>query len=50
MLDNMPYTYNNPVKDEYYRDIIYRTFLEMQQLNNEHYKKLKDMNFTDKYM
>ena len=50
VLDNMPYTYNNPVKDEYYRDIIYRTFLEMQQLNNEHYKKLKDMNFTDNYI
>lgn len=50
VLDNMPYTYNNPVKDEYYRDIVYRSFLEMQCLNNLHYKKLKEMNFTDDYI
>lgn len=50
VLDNMPYTYNNPVKDEYYRDIVYRNFLEMQTLNNLHYKKLKEMNFTDDYI
>jgi len=50
VLDNMPYTYNNPVKDEYYRDIVYRTFLEMQQLDTQHYMKLKDMNFTDNYI
>ena len=50
VLDNMPYTYNNPVKDEYYRDIVYRTFLEMQKLSDYHYKKLKEMNFSDNYI
>jgi hypothetical protein len=50
VLDNMPYTYNNPVKDEYYRDIVYRNFLEMQELKETHYKKLKDMNFKDEYI
>lgn len=50
VLDNMPYTYNNPVKDEYYRDIVYRAFLEMQQLNKNHYKKLAEMSFTDEYI
>lgn len=39
VLDNLPYTYNNPVKDEYYRDIVYRNFLEMQKLEEGHYKK-----------
>ena len=50
VLDNIPYTYNNPVKDEYYRDTVYRSFLEKLQLNDEHYKKLKNMKFTDKYI
>lgn len=50
VLDNMPYTYNNPVKDEFYRDIVYRNFLELQELNKIHLKKLKSMNFTDKYI
>ncbi len=50
VLDNMPYTYNNPVKDEYYRDIVYRSFLEKLKLNDLHYKKLKSMNFTDEYI
>ena len=50
VLDNMPYTYNNPVKDEYYRDMVYRTFLEMQKLSDYHYKKLKEMNFSDNYI
>ena len=38
VLDNMPYTYNNPIKDECYRDRVYRAFLKMQNLNNKHYK------------
>lgn len=50
VLDNVPYTYNNPVKDEYYRDIVYRKFLDIQTLSDAHYKKLKEMNFTDKYI
>ncbi len=50
VLDNMPYTYNNPVKDECYRDIVYRSFLEKQKLNEIHYKKLRSMNFTDEYI
>ena len=37
VLDNIPYTYNNPVKDEYYRDIDNRNFLEMQKLKDLHY-------------
>ena len=50
VLDNIPYTYNNPVKDEYYRDTVYRSFLEKLQLSNAHLKKLKDMKFTDEYI
>ena len=50
VLDNLPYTYNNPVKDEYYRDTIYRRFLEKLQLSDLHYKKLKAMKFTDEYI
>lgn len=50
VLDNMPYIYNNPVKDEYYRDIVYRKFLELQQLKDTHLKKLREMNFCDEYI
>ncbi|MBP3254928.1 MAG: hypothetical protein J6M60_00340 [Clostridia bacterium] len=50
VLDNIPYNYNNPVKDETYRDIVYRRFLELQVLNKEHHTKLKNMNFTDEYI
>ena len=50
VLDNMPYVYNNPVKDEYYRDIVYRKFLELQDLKVFHYKKLKEMDFSDEYI
>lgn len=50
VLDNMPYTYNNPVKDEYYRDIVYRSFLGMQNLNELHYQKLRKMKFTEDYI
>lgn len=50
VLDNMPYTYNNPVKDEYYRDTVYRKFLEMQSLNKKHCEKLKKLNFTEEYI
>lgn len=50
VLDNMPYTYNNPVKDEFYRDIVYRKFLKLHSLNKAHIKKLKNMNFDEKYM
>jgi len=50
VLDNMPYTYNNPVKDEYYRDMVYRNFLELLSLNKSHYNKLKQMTFTDNYI
>lgn len=50
VLDNVPYTYNNPVKDEYYRDIVYKNFLEMQDLKEIHYKKLKEMNFKNEYI
>ena len=50
ILDNMPYTYNNPIKDEYYRDIVYRKFLQMQELKDTHYNTLIKMNFQDKYI
>ncbi len=50
VLDDRPYTYNNPVKDEYYRDIVYRQFLKMQDLKEIHYKKLKEMNFKNEYI
>lgn len=50
VLDNMPYTYNNPVKDEFYRDLVYRNFLEMQKLENRHKKKLSEMGFSDEYI
>lgn len=50
VLDNMPYTYNNPVKDEFYRDIVYRSFLELHSLSEAHIKKLEGMNFNQKYM
>ena len=50
VLDNIPYTYNNPIKNEYYRDTVYRSFLEKLQLSDLHYKKLKDMKFSDEYI
>lgn len=50
VLDNMPYMYNNPVKDEYYRDAVYRNFLNLLKLSNKHQEKIKSMNFTDEYI
>ena len=50
VLDNIPYVYNNPIKDEYYRDLVYSKFLELQQLTKKHKEKLKRMNFTDSYI
>lgn len=50
VLDNIPYTYNNPIKDDYYRDFVYRNFLEFQTLSEKHKNKLKNMKFTDEYI
>jgi len=50
ILDNIPYVYNNPIKDEYYRDLVYSKFLDLQQLSKKHKEKLKRMNFTDNYI
>ncbi len=50
ILDNRPYIFNNPVKDEQYRDIVYSNFLASQTLSTQHYQKLKSMNFTDEYI
>jgi len=50
VLDDIPYIYNNPVKDEYYRDIVYRKFLELHELKVNHYKKLQSMNFSEAYI
>ena len=50
ILDSRPYIFNNPVKDEQYRNIVYSRFLEKQTLSTNHYKKLKAINFTDDYI
>ena len=50
VLDDLPYTYNNPVKDEFYRDIVYRKFLNLQKLDNWHHKRLIEMDFKDNYI
>lgn len=50
ILDDRPYSYNNPIKDEYYRDMVYRNFLELHELNDIHCEKLKRMNFTKDYI
>ena len=50
VIDNIPYVFNNPIKDEYYRDLVYNCFLGLHQLNPEHKQKLKDMNFSEEYI
>lgn len=50
ILDNRAYIFNNPIKGEYYRDMVYSKFLEMQILSKKHYEKLKSLNFTDEYL
>ena len=50
ILDNRVCVFNNPIKDEYYRDMVYSKFLEMQKISTNHYEKLKSMNFTDEYI
>lgn len=50
VLDSRPYIFNNPVKDEQYRDIVYNKFLKKQTLSTGHYEKLRSMNFTDDYI
>lgn len=50
VLDNIPYIYNNPVKDELYRDIVYNSLLEMQKLNNKHMEKLKKIGLSEDYI
>lgn len=50
ILDDIPYTYNNPIKDEYYRDLVYTNFLDLQVLNKKHKEKLENMNFTEEYI
>ena len=45
ILDNVPYMFNNPIKDEAYRDIVYRKFLELQNLSKKHKSKLMDLGF-----
>lgn len=47
---NRSYIYNNPIKDEYYRDLVYRSFLDLQQLSKQHKKMLNNMGFTDNYI
>ena len=50
VLDSISYVYNNPIKDESYRDLVYSNFLELQQLSKKHREKLHSMNFTDDYI
>ncbi len=50
VLDDMPYIYNNSIRDEYYRDFVYNKFLELQQLNEKHKEKLINMRFTETYI
>lgn len=49
-IDNLPLVKNNLIKDEYYRDLVYSRFLELQELKEIHKRKLKEMNFTDEYI
>lgn len=48
--DDIPYIYNNPIKDESYRNLVYTKFLEIQKLTKQHLEKLKAMNFTEEYI
>lgn len=50
VLDNMPYVFNNPLKDEYYRDLVYNAFLDLLHLNQKHLEKLKSMQFSEEYI
>lgn len=50
VLDNMPYQFNNPIKDEHYKDLVYNNFLEIQTLTNNHKEKLNKMGFSDEYI
>ena len=50
VLDNIPYTYNNPIKDELYRDIVYSSFLDMQNLNDKHMEKLQKIGLSKEYI
>lgn len=50
VLDNIPYLYHNPLKDEYYRDMVYRKFLDLLILKENHYNYLKSSNFSDEFI
>ena len=49
VLDNLPYVFNNPVKDEDYRNLVYSNFLSLHTLSKAHIEKLKSMNITEEY-
>ena len=50
ILDNIPYVFNNPIKDDNYRDLVYKNFLNLQKLTDEHRNMLKNLTFTDEYI
>lgn len=50
VLDNIPYTFTNPIKDEYYRDLVYSKFLKLHSLSNEHKEKLLKMGLSKEYI
>lgn len=50
VLDNIPYIYNNPIKDENYRNLVYTNLLKMLSLSKRHERKLQEMGFSNKYI
>lgn len=50
VLDNIQYTFTNPIKDECYRDLVYNKFLDLQSLNKSHQNKLLEMGFSEEYI
>lgn len=50
VLDNLPYTFINPIKDEYYRNLVYDAFLKLQSLSVEHKEKLENVGFSKEYI
>lgn len=49
-IDNLPLINNYPIKDEYYRDLVYSRFLELLELKDKHKEKLMTMGFDNKYI
>ena len=50
VLDNIPYTFTNTIKDECYRNLVYDKFLDLLKLNEKHQDKLIKMGFSKEYI